>query len=131
MVERMRPLIERGGAFVAVSGLPGAGPNGAHFRVAFEARTGRVADGRFVDPVDGVYLGTGPGRAPLRLLVRSGMPGTRLDPAAFDPATGVPLPVTALGIERDGFRGNHLVVTASMGDEEAGWAGIYMTDVRR
>ena len=34
-----------------------------------------------------------------------------------------------MGIERDGFRGNSLAINASMGTEEAGWAGIYLTEV--
>ena len=42
----------------------------------------------------------------------------------------VMLPVTEMGIERDGFRGNSLVINASMGTEEAGWAGIYLTEVQ-
>jgi len=41
----------------------------------------------------------------------------------------VVLPVTEMGIERDGFRGSALAVNVSMGTEEAGWAGIYLTTV--
>jgi hypothetical protein len=51
------------------------------------------------------------------------MDGTLIDPAAVD------LPVTEMGIERDGFRGNSLVINVSMGTEVAGWAGIYLTAV--
>jgi len=39
------------------------------------------------------------------------------------------LPVTEMGIERDGFRGRWLAIVAGMGTEEAGWAGIYVTAV--
>jgi hypothetical protein len=39
------------------------------------------------------------------------------------------LPVTAAGIERDGFRDDALAIDASMGGENAGWAGIYLTTV--
>jgi len=41
------------------------------------------------------------------------------------------LPVTEMGIERDGFRGSALVINVSMGSEEAGWAGVYITRVPR
>jgi len=68
-------------------------------------------------------------------LVISGMNGTRLDSQAVydhdeNPLTPVvPLPVTEMGIERDGFRGELPSITASMGTEKAGWAGIYTTIV--
>jgi hypothetical protein len=34
-----------------------------------------------------------------------------------------------MGIERDGFRGSTLAINVSMGTEEAGWAGVYLTVV--
>jgi hypothetical protein len=34
-----------------------------------------------------------------------------------------------MGIERDGFRGDSLAINVSMGTEEAGWAGIYLTEI--
>ena len=34
-----------------------------------------------------------------------------------------------MGIERDGFRGDSLAINVSMGSEEDGWAGIYVTTV--
>ena len=61
------------------------------------------------------------------------MDGTVLDPDAVwdddeDPSTpDVPLPIASLALERDAFRGDWLAITASMGVEEAGWAGIYLT----
>jgi hypothetical protein len=39
------------------------------------------------------------------------------------------LPVTEMGVERDGFRGYSLAINVSMGTEEAGWAGVYLTEV--
>jgi len=123
------PARWRAGAFMAVSS-PAHG-NGARFRVAFKARTGPVAGGRSVNPVDGIYLGEGPGPTRLRALVTTGIPGTRLDPEAFDPESGAPLPVTELGIERDAFRGGYLVIDAGMGNDENGWAGIYMATLPR
>lgn len=45
-----------------------------------------------------------------------------------DPATpAVMLPVTGMGIEREGLRGNTLVIKVSMGTEKTGWAGICLT----
>jgi hypothetical protein len=54
------------------------------------------------------------------------MDGTLFDAEAVDPDTNTILPVTEMGLERDGFRGNSLAVNVSMGSEEAGWAGIYL-----
>lgn len=116
-------------AFVAVSGMVDGGLMDASFHAAFKARTGQVAAGGYVNPRDGIYLTKGPGASRIRTLVETGMAGTRLDPEAFDPDTGAALPVTEMGIERDGFRGNFLVVNAGMGGEETGWGGVYLTEV--
>ena len=70
-------------------------------------------------------------------VAETGMDGTLIDPDAMyfdeeDPtASPVVLPVTEMGIERDGFRGSALVINVSMGSEEAGWAGVYITRVPR
>jgi len=76
------------------------------------------------------------GRGDLVPLLRTGDLGAMVDPEA--PAGAV---VTALGIERDGFRGNWLAVNVSMvvasdmataaaggeeSEEDTGWAGIYV-----
>jgi hypothetical protein len=76
------------------------------------------------------------GRGELMPLLRTGDPGAMVDPEA--PAGAV---ITALGIERDGFRGNWLAVNVSMlvgsdvataaaggeeSDEDTGWAGVYV-----
>jgi hypothetical protein len=34
-----------------------------------------------------------------------------------------------MGIERDGFRGNAIVINAAMGSEENGWSGVYLTEI--
>ena len=123
----------RSSAFVAVSSR-GAGTAA---RLAFLARTGETDPDLhvYVAPVDGIYLASTPGQAPITTLVETGMDGTVIDPAAVwdddeDPATpDVPLPIASLALERDAFRGDLLAITASMGVEEAGWAGIYLTDV--
>jgi hypothetical protein len=123
------PARWRNAAFVAVSGRVAG--TGASFHAAFKARTGEVVAGAYVDPVDGIYLKKEPGQSQILTLVETGMDGTLLDPEAIDIDTGEPLPVTEMGIERDGFRGNSIVINASMGSEETGWAGIYLTEVRK
>ena len=71
----------------------------------------------------------------LTTLVQTGMDGTFLDPEAVwdddeDPTTpDVPLPIASLALEREAFRAGWLAITASMGVEEAGWAGIYLTQM--
>jgi len=129
------PARWRSATFVAVSGLVDGELRDATFHAAFKARTGSVANGAYVDPVDGIYLRKGPGASGIVTVVETGMDGTLLDPEAVyddDENPGTPavmLPVTEMGIERDGFRGNTLVINASMGTEEEGWAGIYLTEV--
>jgi len=122
------PARWRNAAFVAVSGrVPGTG---ASFHAAFKARTGDIVSGAYVNPVDGIYLAQGPARPQIVIVIETGMDGTLLDPAAIDTETRVALPVTEMGIERDGLRSDSLVINASMGSEETGWAGIYLTEVR-
>lgn len=120
----------RSAAFLAVSSLvnPTQRDVGAH--VAFKARTwlGLEEEAAMDVPVDGIYLRRVPGNRPFETLVETGMPGTLFDPAAT--YGGSSLPVTEMGIERDGFRGNTLAVAITMGTEEAGWAGIYMTEIK-
>ena len=123
----------RSSAFIAVSTSGAA----TIFRVAFLARSGDVdpTTHAYVDPIDGIYLATGPARGPIFPLARTGMDGTRLDPAAVwdDDSSAdtpdVPLPVSSLALERDGFRGDWLAITATMGLDEAGWGGIYLVEL--
>jgi hypothetical protein len=124
------PARWRNAAFVAVSGLVDGSLKDANFHAAFKARKGDVVAGAYVDPVDGIYVRKGPGRSAIVTLVETGMAGTLLDVEAIDAETGAVLPVTDMGIERDGFRGNSLVLNASMGAEETGWAGIYLANLR-
>jgi len=124
----------RSSAFLAVSKRAGA-----TYRVAFLARNaGHDPDTHvYVDTVDGIYLAEGLGAAPpiVVTLVQTGMEGTILDPQATwdddeDPTTDdVPLPIASVALERDAFRGKWLAITASMGVEEAGWAGIYLAEL--
>ncbi|MGZ8238977.1 MAG: hypothetical protein ACXWTY_14020 [Methylobacter sp.] len=121
----------RSTAFVAISGLVDGSLTDAIFHVAFKARSSEAVNG---NPVDGIYLRKGPGQSQIVNVVRTGMDGTLIDPEAVyideeQPEAPVSLPVTEMGIERDGFRGNSLAVKVSMGTEEAGWAGVYLTSV--
>ena len=125
------PARWRSTAFVAVSRPANKGQSAkGMFHVAFKAGTGTLDNGAYLNPVDGIYGESGPALSPIRTLVATGTDGTLLDPQAVDPDTGAALPVTSVGIERDGFRGDELVINASMATDEAGWAGIYLTKVR-
>lgn len=117
------PARWRSGSFVAASGLADGGLNDATFHIAYKARTGEVVDGAYANPVDGIYLYAGPGSTPTATVVTTGTDGSSIDPAASG------IPITKLGIERDGFRGRSLVVNVAMGSEDDGWAGIYLTTV--
>ena len=101
---------------------------GGTFRSAFLARNGDLdSNNVYINTVDGIYLGEvlGASGSDITTLVQTGMDGTILDPDAV--AGDAPLPITSLALERDAFRGGWLAITASMGDEDAGWAGIYLT----
>ncbi len=105
----------RSSAFVAVSGLAGGA-----FQTAFKATT-------TTDSTAGIYLAQGPGaQQPIVTMVDLTTPGQGIDPQA--PAGSV---VTAVGIERDGFRGRHLALAVSMLNAATteSWAGIYLTSV--
>ncbi len=120
------PVRWRSSAFVAVSG-----GQGATYQTAFKARTGELVDGVHVDPVDGIYLGKGPmPRQAVETVLDTTMDGHLLDPAAPAGST-----IVELGLEREGLRGDWLVVSAKMGieggGEDDGMAGIYLTRVDR
>ncbi|MGA1372129.1 MAG: hypothetical protein ACO3Z6_11060 [Pseudomonadales bacterium] len=123
----------RSATFVAVSGLVDGSLEDAGYHVAFKGRRGTVVDAVYVDPSDGIFLGKGPGSSPLLTALQTGSDGTVIDPEAtyFDEAVGstINLPVVDMGIERDGFRGRLLAINVSMGTEESGWGGVYITDV--
>jgi len=106
----------RASAFTALYGIPGW-----EVQTAFKA--GRSG-------YDGIYVRQGRSLArPLLTVVETqNTAGPAIDPMA--PANSV---VTAIGIERDGFRNGNLVVAASMLFADPvtplGWAGIYYTKV--
>ena len=123
------PARWRSATFLAVSGLVDDRHTDATFHTVFKARTGAVVAGAYADPLDAVYLRTGPGVSPIATLVRTAMDATLIEPAAVEGVTGRHLMVTEVGVERDGFRGRWLAITVSMGTEESGWAGIYVTEM--
>lgn len=125
------PARWRSSAFVAVSG------NGASSVTVFKARTGELdSNNTYFNPIDGIYLSKKPGNSPIITVLDTTMNGTVLDACAVnvdalpcEQPDAASLPITELGIERDSFRGKWLVVNAKMGNEEEGWAGIYLTNV--
>jgi len=56
------------------------------------------------------------------------MAGTLVDPLAVG-ELGNPLPISAIAIERDGFRNGWLAISVSMASEATGWAGVYLARV--
>lgn len=74
--------------------------------------------------VDGLYARTWTSGNLITVLDTT-MTGRSVDPAAPDGSR-----VTAIGLERDGFRGSKVAITASMLNEvtTASWAGIYIHD---
>jgi hypothetical protein len=123
----------RSATFAAASGLVDGSLEDAGYEVAFKGRRGTVLDGAYVGPVDGIFLGKGPGNSPLLTVLQTGADGTLIDPEAIylDEADGstMNLPVVDMSIERDGFRGRLLAINVSMGTEDSGWGGVYITDV--
>lgn len=113
----------RSSAFMAVS----AGV-GATFNAAFKARSGGLRNGVYANPVDGIYVRKGPGIPSLITAVDTTMSGQLLDSEAPPDST-----IAEVGLEREGFRGRWLAITASMdvegGEEEDGMAGVYITQV--
>jgi hypothetical protein len=104
----------RSSSFVAVSGL------NTGYQVAFKGTP--VAGG------SGIYLGQGPGPVEnIETVLDTTTAGTSVDTQA--PAGSV---VTAVGLERDGFRGRNLALSVSMlnATTTESWAGVYLTSVQ-
>ena len=116
----------RSSAYLAVSGK-----HGRKYRIAFKARTGDLVNGVYVDAVDGIYLAKGPGKPDLITVLDTTMTGQALDPEAPPGTT-----VIELGLEREGFRGDWLAISAKMAvdggeEEDDDIAGVYITRIKR
>jgi hypothetical protein len=95
----------RSSAFTALSGS----------QVAFKGTIGPDAE----TGKQGIYAQLGL-NLPLTTIVETGMDGSVLDPEAAG------LPITSIGLERDGLRNGWLTITANMANEEESWGGIYV-----
>lgn len=102
----------RSSSFLAV-----AGQGGDTYQVVFKARTG---------PVDGIYVTQGPTTVPVETVCDTTMSGLTIDPEA--PSGSI---ITSVGVEREGLRGNWLVINAGMENASTGevGAGIYVTNM--
>ena len=89
-------------------------------RVAFKAL--KPAEGTADDLLFGLFLDLGEGYNPFEVIAEGALGGIVDQQAAL-------LPITALAIERDGFRNDWLAISVSMASEEESWAGVYLTRV--
>lgn len=106
----------RSAAFAAVWGqMPKA-------QVAFKGRRAVTS----TTTVDGIYItAVRPSSTPgISTVAETGWDASRIDPSCT--AASV-IPITALGIERDGLRNGWLAFAASMANEDASCAGVYVT----
>ena len=108
----------RSSAFTAVSqGLKG------EYLVAFKSRTGTLdpVEKTYINPVDGIYVGNG---NQVDAMLDTNTLGQSLDPAA-----PVGSKISALGMERESFRGSWFALTATMLEpvSSESQAGIYLT----
>lgn len=96
--------------------------------IVFKARTGDLGkDNAYSNPVDGIYIADVRSYPEIRAIAETGMDGGVLDPN-IPPAIRAAYPITELGLERESLRGSYLAISAKMGTEEDGWAGIYLTN---
>ncbi len=103
-----------------------AGDNGW---VVFKGRISDLTGNKeYIDPVDGLYMANPMVGDPLRTIIETGMDAAMLDTGIPEAYRGT-LPITGFGLEREAFRGNMLAITATMGNEEFSWGGIYLTNV--
>lgn len=117
--EDREPPRWRNSAFAAVSGV----------NVAFKAKKSEV--------INGIYLQEGGGA--IQTVLDTTMTGDVLDNKTITVkvdggATTIPVPlsdltITTLGLERDAFRKKRLAISASMANDVASWAGIYLGKV--
>ncbi len=114
----------RSSAFVALAAKPGQVYGTSLATSDFQAAFKATRNG-----VDGIYLRRGGIDSPLETVVETLLSsGQSVDASA--PAGSI---VTAVGIERDGFRDQNLAVAVSMlyetVDTSLGWAGLYLARI--
>jgi hypothetical protein len=98
-------------------------------RIVFKARTADMNQtNEYINSVDGIYLAVPFNYERIKAVAETGMDGGYIDPDIPN-AFRATLPIIGLGLERDGFRGNMLAITLTMGNEEFSWGGIYVADV--
>jgi hypothetical protein len=106
----------RSAAFAAVWGrMPKA-------QVAFKGRRAVTS----TTTVDGIYItAVGPSSTPgITTVAETGLPASSIDSLCTSSSF---IPITALGIERDGLRNGWLAFAASMANETDSCAGVYVT----
>lgn len=103
-----------------------AGDNGW---VVFKGRISELTGNKeYINPIDGLYMANPMAGDPLKTIIETGMDGALIDPGIPEAYRGT-LPILGFGLEREAFRGNMLAITATMGNEEFSWGGIYLTNV--
>lgn len=108
----------RGTAFMSVSSEV----------VAFKARTGILDDRNvYINPVDGIYLSDTSKNSTLQTVLETGMDGATLLDSNLQPGE---MSIIGLGIEREGFRGKYLAITATMANAEESWGGVYLSKMK-
>ena len=127
----LEPPRWRASAFTALSAT-----HGNSIQTAFKGTKSAVSPASPLHPrgaaiaYDGIYVRNGfDAHTPLLTVVETVVgSGQAIDPMA--PANSI---ITAIGIERDGFRNGHLAVAVSMLYEDAltsvGWAGLYLAHI--
>ena len=113
----------RSSAFVAVSG------RGASYRIVFKSRSQGGDTAELGAPVDALHVVKGPGKQRRNVVLDTTMDGQSIDPQAPRGSR-----IVELGLEREGFRGKWLAISAKMGvegaEEEDDMAGVYITRIR-
>ncbi len=73
-------------------------------------------------------MADGPRMTRIEVIAETGMAGEIIDPGT-PRGLAATLPIVGLGIERDGFRGHKLAITATMADAVTSWGGVYMANI--
>ena len=111
------PARWRSSSFAAVS----AGKK--DFRVVFKAKTYGTAS-----TLDGIYTVLGPDASTVTPVIQV---GDKVADLKIDSQAPAGSEIVSVGLERDGYRGSWLALTASMlNSDNASWAGVYVTNLK-